>query len=94
MIVSCQAAPTKTAALAATNTTAAGREITPRGISRIAVRGFRPSYSASTRRLNPIAALRAATMATTIHPMCPHVVGCSRAANSAPVNANGSAKTE
>ena len=30
--------------------------------------GFCPSYSASTRRLNPIAALRAATIATTIQP--------------------------
>ena len=37
---------------------------TPRGISRIAVRGLSASIRASTRRLNPIAALRAETIAT------------------------------
>ena len=40
--------------------------IAPRGSSRIAVRGFSASWRASTSRLNPIAALRAATIATTI----------------------------
>jgi len=71
----------------------------PRGISREAVRGFSASYRASTSRLKPIAALRAATIATTIHPTrgttsdgrhCPVWFNAS----SAPVNANGSAKTE
>ena len=41
-----------------------------------------------------MAALRAATIATTIQATCTHEVGCRRAASSAPVNANGSAKTE
>jgi hypothetical protein len=44
--------------------------------------------------LNPIAALRAATIAMTIQPTRAHVIGCVRAASSAPVSANGSAKTE
>jgi len=101
---SCAAAPTKIAELAATNTAAADREITPRGISRIAVRGLRASYSASTSRLNPIAALRAATIAKTIQPICHQETPSPReyasrieavlAASRAPVNANGSAKTE
>ncbi len=38
-------------------------DIAPRGSSRIAVRGFSASQRASTRRLKPIAALRAATIA-------------------------------
>ena len=88
-----------------TNTNASRRVIAPRGISRIAVRGFFASYCASTRRLKPIAALRAATIATTIqatrHPISPAgslsteaesaEVECS--ASKAPVSANGSAKT-
>ena len=78
----------------ATKSVAAGREIRPRGISRIAVRGLAASKSASTRRLNPIAALRAATIATTIQITEPHENGTRRAASSAPVSANGSAKTE
>ena len=66
----------------------------PLGISRDAVRGFAASNRASTRRLNPIAALRAVTMHTTIQTTCRHVTGCCREASSAPVNANGSANTE
>jgi hypothetical protein len=61
------AATTNTTDEMTTNAVAAGRVITPCGSSRIAVRGLRASNSASTRRLNPIAALRAATIATTIH---------------------------
>ena len=38
----------------------------PRGSSRPAVRGFLASIAWSTRRLKPIAALRAETIATTI----------------------------
>jgi hypothetical protein len=67
--------------------------MTPRGISRIAVRGFFASYAASTSRLNPIAALRAATIATTIHPTRDQLSGVCRDASRAPVSANGSAKT-
>ena len=70
------AATTNATALAATNAAAAGREMAPRGISRMAVRGFLPSNSASTSRLNPMAALRAATIATTIQPTCRQDVGC------------------
>jgi hypothetical protein len=44
--------------------------------------------------LNPIAALRAVTIQTTIQNTWVQVRGFSREANSAPVNANGSAKTE
>jgi hypothetical protein len=44
--------------------------------------------------LNPIAALRAATMATTIQSTCRQPTGWCREAKSAPVNANGKAKTE
>ena len=50
-----------------TKTIASRRLIAPRGSSRMAVRGFFASYCASTSRLNPIAALRAATIAMTIH---------------------------
>src|SRR5687767_10137289 len=60
----------------------------------MAVRGLSASNRASTSRLKPIAALRAATMQTAIQPTCAHENGCSRHASSAPVNANGSAKTE
>ncbi len=66
----------------------------PRGISRFAVRGFSASKRASTSRLNPIAALRAATMATRIHAIVGQVSGAWRAASSAPASANGSANTE
>src|SRR6267142_2959655 len=48
-------------------------------------------------RLMVMAALRAATMATMIHRNCLHVgqpCEVKRAASSAPVSANGSAKTE
>ena len=41
-----------------------------------------------------MAALRALTMATTIQATSRHPTGCVRAASSAPVSANGSAKTE
>jgi len=72
--------------------------IAPRGSSREAVRGLSASNRASTSRLNPMAALRAVTMATTIQsrrqPMDAAVQSPSRwSARSAPVNANGSAKT-
>jgi hypothetical protein len=40
--------------------------MTPRGSSRPAVRGLSASIRASASRLNPIAALRAATIATRI----------------------------
>jgi hypothetical protein len=66
----------------------------PAGSSRDEVRGFDASNFASTSRLNPIAALRAVTMHTTIHKTCRHVTKCCRDASNAPVNANGRAKTE
>ena len=77
-----------------TNAAASPRVIAPRGISRIAVRGLSASWRASASRLNPIAALRALTMQTTIHATCDQENGWSRHASSAPVSANGSAKTE
>ena len=80
-------------------TAASPRVITPRGNSRDIVRGFNASCDASARRLNPIAALRAATMATTIQTRRTAterpVQSPSRcSASSAPVSANGSANTE
>ena len=78
----------------ATNTVASRVLIRPRGISRIAVRGLSASIRASTSRLNPIAALRAATIAARIQPIVPHLTAVCCAASSAPASANGSAKTE
>ena len=58
------------------------------------VRGLSASRRASTRRLNAIAALRAATMATRIHATTVQVSGACRPASNAPASANGSANTE
>src|SRR4029450_6068296 len=77
-----------------TNSVASVVDIAPRGSSRIDVLGFAASNRASTSRLNPIAALRALTMQTTIHSTCDQENGCSRQASNAPVSANGSANTE
>ena len=49
--------------------------IITRGSSRFAVRGFKASSRASTRRLKPMAALRAAIMATMIQPRLAIVIG-------------------
>jgi hypothetical protein len=49
-----------------TNSVASRKVMAPRGSSRAAVRGLSASKRASTRRLNPIAAERAATIATRI----------------------------
>src|SRR5439155_7333784 len=65
----------------------------PAGRARIAVRGFAASILASTSRLKAIAADRAATMHTTIHPSTLSG-GQAPAASTAPVSANGSANTE
>ena len=77
-----------------TNTSAWRCVSAPRGSSRIAVRGFSASKRASTRRLKPIAALRALTMHAAIHATCAQLKGATRQASSAPVKANGSANTE
>ena len=77
-----------------TNATASPCDMTPRGSSRLAVRGLSASNRASTRRLNPIAALRAATIATRIQPIVTPFTGTRCAASSAPASANGSANTE
>ena len=77
-----------------TNTVASRRLKAPRGISRMAVRGFSASIRASTSRLNPMAALRAVTMATTTQAICAHANGACCHASNAPVSANGSANTE
>ncbi len=73
---------------------ASRRDMRPCGSSRIAVRGLRASNAASTSRLKPMAALRAATMQPTIqhdaHPAERHEPDAS----SAPASANGSANTE
>ena len=78
---------------------ASRRVIAPRGNSLDSVRGFRASCAASASRLNPIAALLAATIATMIHPTrivteCPVQSPSRCSASSAPVSANGSANTE
>src|SRR5205807_2338499 len=77
-----------------TNAIASPIVIAPRGSSRAAVRGLSASIRASTSRLNPIAALRAPTIATTIHKTMRQVIGVCCAARSAPASANGSANTE
>ena len=64
-----QAAKRNTSDDTTTNASASARDMRPRGSSRIAVRGFSASCDASARRLNPMAALRAATIARTIHAM-------------------------
>jgi hypothetical protein len=79
---------------APTKMTASVVDMAPRGSSRIDVRGFNASYLASTSRLNPMAALRAHTMQTTTQKIWDQSNGWVRHANSAPVSANGSAKTE
>src|SRR5688572_22200918 len=89
-----EAANTNITDATATKSAASVCDIAPRGSSRMDVRGFIASNRASTRRLNPIAALRALTMQTTIQSTCRQEKGCSRQASSAPVSANGSANTE
>src|SRR5688572_12216642 len=93
-MLNCDAPKTNTADATTTNIVASRRVIAPRGSSRMAVRGFNASHRASTRRLNPMAALRAPTMQTTIHPTWLQENGRSRHASSAPVMANGRANTE
>ena len=88
-----KALATKAAAATATNAQPSPAVIAPRGSSRLAVRGFFASKRASTMRLKPIAALRAATMQARIQANCRHDGEDSRAASSAPVKANGSANT-
>ncbi len=87
-------ANTNAAEAIVTNTAASLVVIAPRGSSRFAVRGLRASIRASTRRLKPIAALRAATIATRIQPTVCHVTAACLVASSAPASANGSANTE
>ena len=77
-----------------TSATAAPVVIAPRGNSRFAVLGLSASNRASTSRLNPIAAVRAVTIAATIHRTRGHVTGVCCAASNAPTRANGSANTE
>ncbi len=67
---------------------------TPRGSSREAVRGLRASIAWSARRFTPIAALRAATMATTIQKRTRPSNPPCRVARAKEARANGSAKTE
>src|SRR5690348_486840 len=73
-------------------------ESRPAGMWRMRVRGLRRSISASMSRLNAMAADRAPTMATTIQAVLIHSRRRSRPpsrmASTAPVSANGSAKTE
>src|SRR5262245_5160828 len=88
-----EAANTNTRDETTTKATASGRLIRPLGSSRADVRGFNASRRASAIRLNPIAALRAPTMATKIHATFVQVTGTCRAASTAPASANGSANT-
>ena len=87
------AAATSAAADTTTKTHTLARESTPRGSSRPAVRGLRASIAWSARRLNPIAALRAPTIATTIHRSVRQGTR-PPPASTAEASANGSAKTE
>ena len=70
----------------------------PAGIARSFVRGFLASMSASASRLNPIAALRAPTIARRMKKTVraggsAYPAPVSRAARNIPTRANGSAKT-
>ena len=65
--LSCAAAATNAIDITTTKTVASVVDMRPLGISRDDVRGFAASNRASTRRLKPIAALRAVTMHTIIH---------------------------
>src|SRR5262245_11012405 len=84
---------TNTAEAMTTKDVASRAVMVPRGSSRPEVRGFSASNLASTRRLNPIAALRAETIVTRIQPTLPHSTGARRDARSAPASAKGRAKT-
>ena len=68
-------------------------ESAPAGMARVAVRGLAASICESARRLKAMAAERAETMQTTIHPSWARV-GRPPAASMAPHMANGRAKTE
>jgi hypothetical protein len=63
----------------------------PDGNARLRVLGFNPSNRMSTIRLKVMAALRAPTIAATIHPIC-RPDGRPPLASTAPMKANGSAK--
>src|SRR6185436_19100369 len=65
----------------------------PAGSARVLVRGLAASMEESARRLNAMAADRAATMATTIQTNW-RAAGMPPAASIAPQSANGSAKIE
>ena len=91
--LSCEAARTKTAQEPATNVATNAGLSAPLGSARVWVRGLEASIEASARRLNAMAAERAATIATMIQAnVCP--LGQPWAASIAPERANGSTKTE
>ena len=97
--LSIAAARQKTALESATNAPANPRESVPDGSAPPPLcEGSAPSSEASARRLKAMAAERAATIATTIQPSfqatSPAARPESRRASSAPVSANGRAKTE
>ena len=71
---------------------AAGCQVTAN--SRMAVRGLRASIRASTTRLKPMAALRAAIMHATIHTTRDQSKPLARMPSNPPTSANGSANTE
>ena len=84
---------TNSTAFSTTNHNALRAEIVPEGISRPLVRGFCASIRRSAQRLNPIAVLRASTMAKSTLTSTGHSNGrpldCS--AYTYPTNAKGSA---
>src|SRR5690242_15463010 len=88
-----QAEASKTTAASVTDTHASATLIRPCGISREAVRGFFASRSRSAMRLNPIATNRAAVNAMTTRATWRHDTGAVHEAATAPIRANGSAKT-
>src|SRR5580692_5384319 len=98
--LSCHAATKNKATAASVKNQANCSESAPVARARCFVRGFSRSYRRSTMRFMAMAAERAATMATTIQTYWrsvgqPFGGWCvARAARSAPVSANGSAKME
>src|SRR5439155_22069853 len=91
--LSCDAPSTNTAEEITTNVVTNAGVRVPAGRARVCVRGFTASIVASARRLKAIAAERAETIATIIHPSW-WMDGRPLAASMAPHSAKGSAKTE
>src|SRR4026208_2429785 len=86
-------ASTKTSAATLVRALASHTVPVPRGNSHSWVRGLSASNFLSAKRLKPIAAVRAPTMAIKIHSRVRGVTGCFGQAKATADSANGSANT-